>query len=159
MRNWRTYFPPVAAAVGILFAAVFLYSRIVSPALTVYAQRVVLTSDLKPAPTPFVRERVVGEGQAGGVDNQTKPNLIVAPCFRFRLCERRQAENVSLQYSLRWAFGGKSQFGWFIYVPLIQQTTNAPYAVETPEFAGAIAIWQQQFGYCADGQTRRQDAI
>ena len=150
MRNWKTYFLPVAAAVGILFAAVFLYWRTVAPRLTVDAQRVVLTTDLKPEPTPFARERVVGE-QAANDDNQAKPNLIVAPVSASAL-RTAAAENVRLQYSLRWAFGGKSQFGWFIYVSLIQQTTNAPFAVETPEFAGGIAIWQQQFGLVPTGK-------
>lgn len=153
MRNWKTYFLPVAAAVGIVFAALFLYWRVASPAQTAHAQRVGLISDAKPEPTPFTRERVVGGEQqrAAKVDDETKPNLIVAPVSASAL-KTATAENTALQYSLRWAFGGKSQFGWFIYVPLIQQTVAAPHAVETPEFAGAIAIWQQQFGLVPTGK-------
>jgi len=144
MRDWKTYFVPVAAAVGLLFIA-FLYWYSVVPKLTVYAQRVVLTSDLKPAATPQTN------GQAANVENQPKPLLIVAPVSASGL-KTAAAENARLQYNLQWTFGGKSQYGWFIYVPLIQQTTGAAQGAETPEFAGALSIWQQQFGLETTGK-------
>ncbi len=148
MQSWKTYLLPVAAAVGILFTAVFLYWNSVLPQLTVYAQRerVVVTTDLKSA-------TAVTQANAGtaNVENQPKPLLIVAPVSASGL-KTAAAENARLQYNLRWAFGGKSQFGWFIYVPLIQQTTGAATGAETAEFAGAVAIWQQQFGLPTTGK-------
>ncbi|MDQ3321499.1 MAG: M15 family metallopeptidase [Acidobacteriota bacterium] len=146
MQNWKTYFLPVAAAVGVLFVVAFLYWYSVSPGLSVYAQRVVVTSDLKPAAAPLANEKEAASG-----DNQPKPLLVVAPVSVSGL-KTAAAENSRLRYNLRWTFGGKSQFGWFIYVPLIQQTTGAAQGAETPEFAGAVAVWQQQFGLSTTGK-------
>ncbi len=150
MRNWKTYFLPVAAAVVALFAVALLYWYSVLPRLTVYAQRVVVTSDLKPAAPPLTRERTVNAQTAIEVE-QPKPLLIVAPVPAEAL-KTAAVENARLQYNLRWAFGGKAQSGWSIYVPLIQQTTGATQSVGTPEFAGAVAVWQQQFGLPTTGK-------
>jgi LAS superfamily LD-carboxypeptidase LdcB len=144
MRNWKTYFLPVVAAVILLFV-VFLYWYSVLPRLTAYAQRVVITSDLKPAATP------AANAQTANAENQSKPLLVVAPVSVSDL-KTAAAENARLQYSLHWAFGGKSQFGWFIYAPLIRETIKTEGGAETPEFAGAISIWQQQFGLPTTGK-------
>lgn len=145
MRDWKIYFLPVAAAVGLLFVA-FLYWYSVAPRLTVEAQRVVLTSDLEPAATPAAIGR-----QTANVENQPKPLLVVAPVAASDL-KTAAAENGRLQYSLRWTFGGKAQTGWFIYESLIRQTTGATQGAGTAEFAGAVAVWQQQFGLPTNGK-------
>lgn len=54
------------------------------------------------------------------------------------------AENIRLKNSLTWTFGGKTQRGWYLYVPLIQQTIGTEAEVETSEFARAVAVWQTQ---------------
>jgi len=145
MRNWKIYFVPVAAAVGLIFVAL-LYWFTVVPRLTAYAQRVVITSDLKPAATPLP-----ANVKAANADSQPQPLIVVAPVSVSDL-KTAAAENARLQYNLQWTFGGKSQYGWFIYVPLIQQTTGAKQSAETTEFAGAAVIWQRQFGLETTGK-------
>lgn len=146
MRDWKIYFLPVAAAVGVVFAAALLYWYSVVPRLTVEAQRVVVTSDLKtPATLPAASERAASD------EKQSKPLLIVAPVSASGL-KTAATENARLQFNLQWAFGGKSQYGWFIYATLIQQTINTASGAETPEFAGAVAVWQQQFGLPTTGR-------
>jgi D-alanyl-D-alanine carboxypeptidase len=48
--------------------------------------------------------------------------------------------------TLRWAFGGKLQQGWSIYVPLIQQTIGVRADADSYPFARAVARWQQGKG-------------
>jgi uncharacterized protein YcbK (DUF882 family) len=57
-------------------------------------------------------------------------------------------QNSRLRYGLSWAFGGKSQHGWFLYEPLIEKTIGAPPQAHagTPEFARALLAWQSRFG-------------
>jgi uncharacterized protein YcbK (DUF882 family) len=62
------------------------------------------------------------------------------------------AENARLMNSLVWTFGAKPQRGWQIYVPIIQQTIGTEKAAETPEFAVAVAAWQQKFGLAPTGK-------
>jgi zinc D-Ala-D-Ala carboxypeptidase len=54
------------------------------------------------------------------------------------------AENVRLRDSLSWAFGGKAQRGWYLYELLIQQTIGTETGAESPEFARAVAVWQNR---------------
>jgi LAS superfamily LD-carboxypeptidase LdcB len=54
------------------------------------------------------------------------------------------AQNAIVKSALLWMYGGKSQQGWMIYVPLIELLIGAePGSVDTPGFAGAVARWQQ----------------
>jgi hypothetical protein len=61
------------------------------------------------------------------------------------------AENIRLKDSLAWAFGGKAQRGWYLYVSLIQETIETEAAAETPEFARAVAVWQSASGIAPTG--------
>ncbi|MGI8494161.1 MAG: D-alanyl-D-alanine carboxypeptidase family protein [Pyrinomonadaceae bacterium] len=61
------------------------------------------------------------------------------------------AENIRLKNSLGWTFGGKSQRGWYLYVSLIQQTIGTETAADSPEFARAVAVWQQRNGLVPTG--------
>lgn len=54
------------------------------------------------------------------------------------------ADNVRFRDSLDWTFGGKSQRGWYLYESLIQQTIGSDAKTDSPEFARAVAVWQQQ---------------
>ncbi len=57
-------------------------------------------------------------------------------------------QNSRLRYGLAWAFGGKSQHGWFLYESLIGKTIGAPPPTDAgaPEFARALLDWQAHFG-------------
>lgn len=55
-------------------------------------------------------------------------------------------ENARLRNSLSWTFGGKTQTGWNIYVPLIANTIGAESGPDTSEFALTLSNWQAKSG-------------
>jgi D-alanyl-D-alanine carboxypeptidase len=58
--------------------------------------------------------------------------------------EAAAAQNALIKTALLWMFGGKSQQGWLIYLPLIESLIGAePGSVNTPGFAAAVAHWQK----------------
>jgi zinc D-Ala-D-Ala carboxypeptidase len=59
--------------------------------------------------------------------------------------------NNDLRFDLNWAFGGKQQRGWHLYVPLITRLIETEQDAPTPAFASALARWQQRAGLTADG--------
>lgn len=61
------------------------------------------------------------------------------------------ARNSQLKYELTWAFGGKQQRGWYLYVPLISQMLKTESDASGGEFADALARWQSSAGLRADG--------
>ena len=52
--------------------------------------------------------------------------------------------NAQLQKSLSWVFGGKQQTGWGIYAPLLAHTIAVDADANSPEFAAALAKWQER---------------
>jgi hypothetical protein len=66
------------------------------------------------------------------------------------------AENSRLRNSLQWAFGGKTQIGWNIYVPLISHTLGADSAPNSEEFALTVSKWQGRNGLTATGILDRE---
>ena len=60
-------------------------------------------------------------------------------------------ENAKLRNSLHWQFGGKTQIGWNIYVPLIVQTIGTDGGPDSAEFALALSRWQERSGLAATG--------
>lgn len=64
---------------------------------------------------------------------------------------RAAAENSRLRNSLQWAFGGKQQTGWNIYVPLISHAIKTDADANSPEFALALSKWQVKSGIAASG--------
>jgi zinc D-Ala-D-Ala carboxypeptidase len=50
--------------------------------------------------------------------------------------------NASLRNSLSWTFGGKTQTGWNIYIPLISHTIGVEEGPDSTEFALALSKWQ-----------------
>ena len=56
------------------------------------------------------------------------------------------AANASSVSGLAWPFGGKSQTGWAIYVPLIAHTIGAEPDAESAEFAANLSYWQESKG-------------
>ncbi len=71
------------------------------------------------------------------------------------LGNRRWAEagsrNEQLKSNLNWSFGGKSQRGWLLYLPLIGVLIGTEHPLESREFAAVLARWQQARGLSTDG--------
>lgn len=61
------------------------------------------------------------------------------------------AANASSLNRLAWPFGGKSQTGWAIYVPLIAHTLGAEPDPISAEFASNLSYWQEEKGLPATG--------
>jgi LAS superfamily LD-carboxypeptidase LdcB len=59
--------------------------------------------------------------------------------------------NAQLRTDLSWTFGGKPQRGWYIYIPLINRLINTRKDSASPEFASAVARWQQKAGLTPRG--------
>jgi len=60
-------------------------------------------------------------------------------------------QNVRLKQELNWTFGGKSQRGWYLYLPLIRQLLNTDSGHQTSDFALALAGWQKSVGLASTG--------
>ncbi len=60
-------------------------------------------------------------------------------------------DNLRYKNSLSWIFGSKTQRGWSLYVPLIQQTINTDANADMPDFARAVAVWQRNSGFAPTG--------
>jgi D-alanyl-D-alanine carboxypeptidase len=61
------------------------------------------------------------------------------------------SRNLTLRDTLSWAFGGKQQRGWYLYLPLIGQMLETAPDATTPEFASALSRWQKSSGLDATG--------
>jgi len=77
---------------------------------------------------------------------------LVAP----EVLQAAKAENVKLKNTLQWNFGARRQRGWYLYVSLIQHTIGTGSGTETPEFARAVAVWQQKEGIYPTGTVNRE---
>ena len=66
------------------------------------------------------------------------------------------AENTLLRNDLSWAFGGKSQRGWYLYDLLIGRTFNLASDASAAEFANSVAAWQKQKGLPVNGLVDEQ---
>ncbi|HEX8127738.1 MAG TPA: D-alanyl-D-alanine carboxypeptidase family protein [Pyrinomonadaceae bacterium] len=60
-------------------------------------------------------------------------------------------QNRVLRDGLRWTFGGKTQRGWAIYVPLIQRLIGTDEEAASEGFAESLARWQKREGLAASG--------
>jgi D-alanyl-D-alanine carboxypeptidase len=58
--------------------------------------------------------------------------------------EAAAVRNAQLQTSLDWTFGGKQQWGWYIYTPLVAKLIGAESDGEASEFAMRLSLWQKQ---------------
>lgn len=59
--------------------------------------------------------------------------------------------NSGLRFELDWAFGGKRQRGWHLYVPLIARLLETDEDAMTPAFAAALSRWQKSAGLAPSG--------
>jgi len=97
-----------------------------------------LTAENTPIEKPLIEESKTLVKKTGAV----YPVSLQAAAF----------ENTRLKNALVWTFGAKPQSGWYIYVPLIQQTIGTEAEAETPEFAQAVSVWQQKSGLSSSGR-------
>jgi uncharacterized protein YcbK (DUF882 family) len=65
--------------------------------------------------------------------------------------EEAAQQNRSLRDNLQWTFGGKTQRGWAIYVPLIQRAVGTEADPASEKFAARLARWQKNVGLKASG--------
>ncbi|MDT7806644.1 MAG: zinc D-Ala-D-Ala carboxypeptidase [Acidobacteriota bacterium] len=61
------------------------------------------------------------------------------------------ARNTLLRYELSWAFGGKTQRGWYLYTPLISRLLATDGDAATGDFASALSRWQKTTGLEPNG--------
>ena len=59
--------------------------------------------------------------------------------------------NEKLSDNLEWAFGGKTQKGWKLYLPLITSLLTSDSQTESRDFSKALAEWQRRSGLQATG--------
>lgn len=142
-----------AVAVSVFFIVAVLY--IALPKLPVYGQN----ASVKEPSKFFAAASSTDGGEKTAVlpeptvspvdleDFERKPQLPDETKISLIFLRAAAAENSRLQYTVAWAFGGKSQRGWFLYAPLIQQTVGAKqYDAASPDFARALLDWQTRFG-------------
>lgn len=94
-------------------------------------------------PTAVVRER-----RAGAPSAETSAP---AEASNSSLFEAAATRNNALRYELSWAFGGKEQRGWYLYVPLISRTIETEKDFATNDFANALSRWQKSAGLDPNG--------
>lgn len=85
---------------------------------------------------------------ADKTENSTPENIKNSNLAAFR---NSSISNSGLEISLEWTFGKNRQTGWFLYVPLIQNTIKTESAADSNEFAFALSNWQRQNALEANG--------
>jgi len=138
MRKHKTYAVVflVACAVFAAIAAVYAKPGHGSPRQQQLSAAAAPASDEKPdgsklvRPTASVKERVPASAS---------------------LFAEAAEQNKVFKYELDWAFGGKRQHGWYLYVPLISRLIETDAETAPHHFAAALARWQQTAGLRASG--------
>jgi zinc D-Ala-D-Ala carboxypeptidase len=59
--------------------------------------------------------------------------------------------NAQLRNDLKWLFGGKSQRGWYLYVPLLNRLLDTRADPDSDAFADALGRWQKRSGLAGNG--------
>lgn len=59
--------------------------------------------------------------------------------------------NAALRRELSWTFGGKQQWGWQIYEPLMGRLLQTQHAASSEGFAAALTSWQKRSGLRPSG--------
>ncbi|HWQ31918.1 MAG TPA: M15 family metallopeptidase [Blastocatellia bacterium] len=88
----------------------------------------------------------VAAGRSAAVSVTSSARVASAPDFN-----AAAAENVRLMHDLNWSFGGKTQRGWYLYVPLVARLIQTGSRPDAPEFAAALARWQSSQGLTPSG--------
>ncbi len=83
-----------------------------------------------------------------GQSDQKKKYSGTKPVIRLSAPDRVSAEavakNIQLQTELEWGFGGRTERGWYLYLPLISSLIGAGEDPTSRDFARALARWQAQ---------------
>lgn len=139
MSQEKRYLLPVVTAGFILtafLAVFFLKSKVVGQEATL------LVDKTSAAVQTTERERIYSSATV------TKTSINLPSTFN---SSAAMAQNRILKFSLNWAFGGKNQRGWHLYESLIKKLIVTEANAETPEFANALAEWQQKQGFAPTG--------
>jgi len=96
-------------------------------------------------------ESGIGHGQSqterksSSVDanSRVKPTILATDRRALAFAASR---NAILRNELTWIFGGKQQHGWYLYTPLVSRLLNTRDAPNSPQFAAALARWQEKSG-------------
>ena len=129
MKNHKTYFLPFVGG-GFLFLGILSFGLV---KFNAYAQ----TADSFPLSSAApARARIA-----------VTKTALVSPA----ISNIATTENARLRDSMLWSFGAKTQRGWYLYVPLIQQTLGVSANSDLPDFARSVAVWQQQSGLVPTG--------
>jgi zinc D-Ala-D-Ala carboxypeptidase len=125
MKNRKRYLLPIFFGIGMTAFLMFFNIR----KIAVYAQET-LNSAVRQTPQSNTNET-------------ESPKLIAKTAsVSSRAFTKSAVENSKNKYNLKWIFGGKTQTGWQIYIPLIQKEIETQNAPETTEFAVKLGEWQ-----------------
>jgi hypothetical protein len=125
MKNRKKYLLPVFFGIGMTAFLMFFNIR----KIAVYAQATLNSA--------------VRETPQANTNKTESPKLIAKTASVFsRAFAKAAVENSKNKYNLKWIFGGKTQTGWQIYIPLIQKEIETQNAPETTEFAVKLGEWQ-----------------
>lgn len=100
------------------------------------------------------------EISAGAVQTVRPNSLVPTAATRERtpvanpeaaLFAQAATRNTALRFDLNWAFGGKQQRGWHLYLPLMTRLLETDEDVLTGGFASAVARWQKSTGLAPSG--------
>ena len=108
---------------------------------SLFAERTPLPAPLWPAKTATDEVRLTEVVSNGTETSATDPSLVAGAAQQNRL----------LRDNLSWTFGGKTQRGWALYVPLIQRALGTEEDPASENFAASLARWQKGQGLGASG--------
>lgn len=119
-------------AIIILFACVFAFAGVRSTRRTQAQNKASAQSNGLTAGT-------------GNVIDGVKPAIEAdSKAGAYRPFAEAALQNAQLKGSLTWSFGGKSQRGWNLYVPLIANLIGSDANAEGSPFAARLALWQKE---------------
>lgn len=135
-----------------IHAAVFLVSALALVALSSYAAKSGHGQTQKAAQSPDA-SAPGGPGAllpTAATRERRAPSAIAAE-EHAHVFHGAAGRNGVLRHDLNWAFGGKQQRGWHLYVPLIARLIDTEQEAATGGFASALARWQQAAGLAPSG--------
>ena len=88
---------------------------------------------------------------AAASDDAARPKVCEPEAIRSGACATALAGNARLGLELDWLFGGKTQRGWGLYLPLIQSLIGIDTEADDRGFVQALARWQSVQGLVPSG--------
>jgi hypothetical protein len=136
-----------------IHAALFAVAFVALVALAAYAAKSGHGQTQKSSETPAAQsvERVQPNSLLPTVATRERRAAAPAPAEEAVLFATAATRNTALRFDLNWAFGGKQQRGWHLYVPLITRLVETDEDVLTGGFASAVARWQKTAGLQPSG--------